>query len=127
MSTNQRNTINSYVIDLGELITIHIFYFKYKLFTDSNKITELPYNDGSLIILDVLDDKVLVNRRNFLKQDVLAIGELPSKNSEATITWIELTTNQTISGLENSTYEYLDLTQSGNDNVSKYFLHTNGR
>ncbi|EFA09948.1 acylamino-acid-releasing enzyme [Tribolium castaneum] len=103
VSTNQKNTINTYVIDI-----------------DSGKITELIYEDGSQIVLDVCNDVILVSRRNYLMQDKLAICKLPPKESEVPLNWTELTTSSTPEGLENCIYEYLDLVQDGSDSVKTF-------
>ena len=80
------------------------------------------YNDGSQIVLDVVNDIILVNRRNYLKPDKLAISKLPPKESEESLNWVELTTSQVVEGFENCVYEYLDLHQSTDDSVSTFFL-----
>ncbi|KAL3268613.1 hypothetical protein HHI36_007719 [Cryptolaemus montrouzieri] len=103
VSTNQKNTINSYVIDTG-----------------SGKITRLVCDDGSLIVLDVYNDVVLASRRNFLTPDVLLIGKLPPKGQEHTISWKELTSTKKIDSLDNCKYEYLDLYHNIEDNVKNF-------
>ncbi|RZC35335.1 acylamino-acid-releasing enzyme, partial [Asbolus verrucosus] len=103
LSTNQKNTVNTYIIDI-----------------DSGKITELNYNNGSQVVLDVVNDVILVNRRNYLMPDKLAICKLPPKESEVPLNWIELTTSNVIPGLENCIYEYLDLSQKTDDSVKTF-------
>lgn len=106
LSTNQKNTINSYIVDL-----------------DNGKITELTFSEGSQIVLDVYQDIILVNRRNFLLQDKLAICKLPSKDEEVPLKWIELTQNRPIKNLEGCIYDYLDLNHENDDSVSKLLKH----
>lgn len=70
--------------------------------------------------MDVCNDIILVNRRNYLTPDRLAICKLPPKESEVPLTWTELTTSAIAPHVEDIyTYEYLDLVQEGNDSVSK--------
>lgn len=61
-------------------------------------------------MLDVYNDYILVNRRNFLVSDKLAIASLPPKGDEASIQWTELTMPAEIEGFDSLTYHYLDLT-----------------
>ncbi|CAG9830078.1 unnamed protein product [Diabrotica balteata] len=92
VNTNQKYTINSYVVNIN-----------------TGSLTQLEYNDGSLRVLDVHEDTVLAVCRHFLKPDKIVLGKLPGPNQDASIVWEELTTSETIPGLENSKYEYLDL------------------
>lgn len=103
ISTNQKNTVESFVIDL-----------------DSGKITKLKNENGSLVVLDVFNDLILANSRNFLNKDVLMIGKLPTKGKEQSMSWIELTQRKKVENLENHEYEYLDLCQSVEDVVTKF-------
>ncbi|CAH1156028.1 unnamed protein product [Phaedon cochleariae] len=96
VNTNQKYTLNSYVINI-----------------DNGAITELPFQNGSQVILDVFEDKILATRRNFLKPDQLVIGQLPEPGNETHITWNELTATETVPCLENCMYEYLDLVSKG--------------
>lgn len=81
-----------------------------KTVLDTGNITELIYTEGSQIVLDVKNDVVLVNRRNFLIPDRLAIGRLPGKGEEHSIIFKEVTTPIEIEGFNKLTYHYLDLT-----------------
>lgn len=103
LSTNQKNTVNTYVIDI-----------------ESGKITELTYNNGSQVVLDVDNDLVLVNRRNYLMQDKLAVCKLPPKESEVPLNWTELTISSVVEGLENCSFEYLNLSQDADDGVKTF-------
>ncbi|XP_044753157.1 acylamino-acid-releasing enzyme-like [Coccinella septempunctata] len=103
LSTNQENTIESFVIDL-----------------DSGKITRLKNEYGSLIVLDVYNDTILANSRNFLHTDVLVIGKLPPKGQEHSIDWIELTCRKKLDTLKNHKYEYLKLCQNVEDKVKNF-------
>ncbi|KAH0814416.1 hypothetical protein GEV33_008374 [Tenebrio molitor] len=103
LSTNQKNTVNTYVIDI-----------------ESGKITELTYNNGSQLVLDVDNDLVLVNRRNYLMQDKLALCKLPPKESEVPLNWTELTISSVVEGLENCSFEYLNLSQDADDGVKTF-------
>ncbi|XP_022905429.2 acylamino-acid-releasing enzyme-like isoform X1 [Onthophagus taurus] len=101
LSTNQQNTIDSYVINI-----------------DTGCITKLEGNDGSLIILDVQDDVVLASWRNIRQKDVLVIGKIP-ETEEFSINWEELTDVTVINGLETYNFEYLDVVQPEDDIISK--------
>ncbi|XP_023024331.2 acylamino-acid-releasing enzyme [Leptinotarsa decemlineata] len=101
VNTNQKYTINSYVINI-----------------DNSSITHLDFDDGSQIILDVFDDIVLAVRRHFLKPDKLIIGKLPEVGSESNISWIDLTHSETVPGLEHCCYKYLDLKADGDEFVA---------
>lgn len=72
-----------------------------------------------MIILDVFKDNMLAVQRNFVKSDKLVIGKLPAIGFESYITWNELTSSTTVTGLENCMYKYLDLAIEG-DGVSKF-------
>ncbi|KAJ8978652.1 hypothetical protein NQ317_019088 [Molorchus minor] len=92
LNTPQKYTIKSYVVNL-----------------DTGDITELEFVDGSQLIVDVNEDKLLAVRRNYFRVDQLFYGKLPSAGSEETITWTEVTDCQVINGLEPFIYKYLDL------------------
>ncbi|XP_018575043.1 acylamino-acid-releasing enzyme [Anoplophora glabripennis] len=104
LNTNQKYTINSYVIDIG-----------------SGHVTNLKFDDGSQTVTDVYGDTVLAVQRNYLKPDKLVIGKLPGAGNESSISWTDLTTTQVIPGLENCFYKYLDLSaDSVSDSVSSF-------
>lgn len=103
LSTNQRNTINTYCINI-----------------ETKAITELEYLNGSQIVLDVHNDMIVVSRRNALMPDVLAIGKLPPSGQEAEIQWTELTEVKTIEGLENCFYKYFNLKQDLPNTVQEF-------
>ncbi|KAJ8917652.1 hypothetical protein NQ315_005099 [Exocentrus adspersus] len=104
LNTNQKTTVNSYIIDIV-----------------SGDVTHLKFDDGSQLITDVFNDTVLAVRRNFFKSDKLVIGKLPSPNNEAAISWTELTSSEVVSGLENCSYKYLDLlADSAGDSVRSF-------
>ncbi|KAB0795385.1 hypothetical protein PPYR_12463 [Photinus pyralis] len=92
LSTQQKNTINTYCINI-----------------DSGAITELPYSDGSRIVLDVFNDTVVFNHRNFFVSDKLAIATLPKLGSECTLESTDVTDGLRMDYMENFTYNYLDL------------------
>ncbi|KAG5879727.1 hypothetical protein JTB14_023041 [Gonioctena quinquepunctata] len=92
LNTNQKYTVNSYIINI-----------------DNGGVTQLEFEGGSQVILDVSNDTVLAVQRNFLKPDKLIIGKLPEIGSESNIIWNDLTDSETVSGLEHCTYRYLDL------------------
>lgn len=89
----------------------------------------MEYPSGSQIVLDVHDDIVLVNRRNFLFPDKLAVGRLPPKGQETSIVFEEIITSEKITYLEDYTYEYLELKydQSTKDAVGRYVKGTSLR
>ncbi|KAK9873204.1 hypothetical protein WA026_021437 [Henosepilachna vigintioctopunctata] len=103
ISTNQKNEIKSYVVDI-----------------DTGKITQLPCDEGSLIVLDVHNDVLVANRRNFLTPDVLVICKLPAKGQESSLVWKELTQKKMVDNLEHMKYEYLELCQDAEDSVKKF-------
>ncbi|KAJ8978653.1 hypothetical protein NQ317_019089 [Molorchus minor] len=92
LNTSQRYTINSYVVNI-----------------DSGEITELEFNNGSQLVMDVYEDKVLAVRQNYFRGDRLFLGKLPPPGSETSITWTEVTNSETVQGLEGFMYKYLDL------------------
>lgn len=73
-------------------------------------------------MLDVHDDVILVVRRNAINPDKLSIANLPAKGQENSIVWKDLTQSQYIESLQNCTYQYMELMQDSNDEVSKYRL-----
>lgn len=99
LSTIQQNVFKTYVIN-----------------TDNSKITELTYNDGSQIVLDVFDDKILAVRRNFFIPDKLVIGKLTENNS---VTFTDITSSDKVEELENKIFNYLELEQTDGD-VKKF-------
>ncbi|XP_025831069.1 acylamino-acid-releasing enzyme isoform X2 [Agrilus planipennis] len=102
LSTDQRNTTKSYTIDI-----------------DSGSITELKYEEGSLIILDVYDNLVLCNHRNFLCSDKLLAAQIPHKNDEKTIIFNMISKPIHLSQ-DQFKFTYLDLEQEGYDNVKSF-------
>lgn len=68
--------------------------------------------------MDIVDDVILACQRNFLKSDKLMIGKLPESGKDQYVSWIDLTDSETVEGLENCTYQYLDLLAKG-DTVGK--------
>lgn len=103
LSTSQRNTVNTYCINI-----------------ETNAITELEYSNGSQVLLDVHNDMIVVSRRNALMPDVLAIGKLPASGQEAEIQWMELTEINSIDGLENCMYKYFTLKQDTSNAVQEF-------
>ncbi|GJQ85226.1 hypothetical protein Trydic_g13066 [Trypoxylus dichotomus] len=101
LATNQKNTIQSYIIDL-----------------DQKTITQLRDTADSFIILGVYNDTILANHRNFLKADVLVVAEL--QDDVDSIEWLEVTPRNRTPGLENHVYHYLDITQDVNDDVKTF-------
>ncbi|VEN55326.1 unnamed protein product [Callosobruchus maculatus] len=79
--------------------------------TENGDISEMTYDDGSQIVLDVYDDIVLAVQRTYLKSDKLVVGKLSA--SGADITWNDLTSSEFVEGLEHCIYQYLDLTTEG--------------
>lgn len=75
---------------------------------------------GSNIVLDVHNDTVLVCRKCYLHPDQLVAALLPKQASADPIEWKEVTQCENIDLLENMKYEYLDLEQDTQDEVSKY-------
>lgn len=85
---------------------------------DSGELTELPYEDGNFIVLDVFDDVILACHRNILKPDKLVIGKLTEPGKETQIIWNDLTESDVVESLSHCMYKYLDLEATGD--VSKY-------
>lgn len=93
LNTNQKYTINSYVINI-----------------DTGDITELEWPNGSLIVVDTYDDILLALRRNFLIPDIVVIGKLTSKNL---VDWVEISSKVEVDLLKDLTYKYLDIVVPG--------------
>lgn len=103
LSTQQKNTINTYCINI-----------------DSGIITEFPHSEGNQIALDVLNDIVIFNRRNFFSSDKLAIGKLPELGKEQWIDVIDVTEGIKVDYAENFTYQYLDLKHNSQETVDSF-------
>lgn len=72
----------------------------------------------------MINDLILVNRRNFLVPDKLAIATVPPKGEEISIQWTELTQPPEIEGFDSLTYHYLDLTSPDEtEEFRKSFFH----
>lgn len=105
LTTPQKYEMKSYLVDIN-----------------SKKIIEIPLsqiNSSSQIVLDVKNNFILVSRRNFLKQDVLAIAKIPDNETDLWV-WTELTESKFIPGLDESTFEYLNLTQVDTSDVKEF-------
>ncbi|XP_060528020.1 acylamino-acid-releasing enzyme-like [Cylas formicarius] len=102
LNTNQKYTINSYVVNV-----------------DNGEITELEFDAGSQLVIDVSKDTVLALRRNFLHPDQLVIGNLPDTGSENQIQWQDLTPKTKIPELNDLIYKYLDLS-APHGNVTEF-------
>ncbi|KAJ8934689.1 hypothetical protein NQ318_015158 [Aromia moschata] len=100
LNTPQKYTINSYVIDI-----------------ENGDITQLDFDDGSQLILDVNNDSVLV-----VQWTNSSSVNYPSKGSKASISWSEITAYEVVQGLENLIYKYLDLSTNNveGDSVSAF-------
>jgi hypothetical protein len=59
-------------------------------------------------------------------QDKLAVCKLPPKESEVPLNWTELTISSVVEGLENCSFEYLNLSQDADDGVSKFYVNVKG-
>ncbi|CAG9862113.1 unnamed protein product [Phyllotreta striolata] len=92
VNTNQKYTLNSYVIDIN-----------------SGSITQLESGADSMRVVDVSDDTVLAVKRNFLKPDEVILGKLPQPGNESGINWSNLTTSEIVPSLRNSRIDYIDL------------------
>ncbi|KAI4460694.1 serine peptidase s9 family member [Holotrichia oblita] len=101
LATYQKNTIQSYIIDL-----------------DEKTITQFGDMSDSFIVLGVFNDVLIFNRKNFFKPNILTLGKL--KNDITSIEWIEITPQSRIPGLENHVYHYLELFQSTDDDVKTF-------
>lgn len=111
-SSNQKVAFKSYLVNIG--ITSHsAFAFVVNHlpfdFTDTGSIVELEYESGSQIAYDILNDTIVVNRRNFFVPDGLAVATLPPEGQESSIAWSEFTQSENIEEFQGLTYEYLDL------------------
>lgn len=78
-------------------------------FVDTGRLVELEYQEGSQITYDVLNDTIVVNRRNFFIPDNLAVATVPAEGQESSIAWSELIQAETVEEFQGLTYEYLDL------------------
>lgn len=87
---------------------------------DSGVISELPYDDGSQLVLDTKDGLVLVLRRNFFIPDVVVIGKLAQADSSASIQWVEITGRIEVPEINGSVCKYFDLI-APEGSVSKSF------
>lgn len=125
LATNQKNTIQSYVIDLGKLslaFYVFIYYLYAIIYIDAKTITQLGEMHDSFIILGVFNNILILNRRNFFKPDMLTLGKL--ENDITSIEWNEVTPRSRIPGLENHVCHYLELFQRTDDDISKYHSTT---
>ncbi|XP_023312037.1 acylamino-acid-releasing enzyme-like [Anoplophora glabripennis] len=104
LNTNQKYTINSYVIDI-----------------ESGHVTNLKFIDGSQTVADVYGDTVLAVQSNYFMPDKLVIGKLPRAGSESLISWTDLTATTDLSGPENCFYVYLDLSASSVSDTVRSF------
>lgn len=68
--------------------------------------------------MDVCEDTVLAVKRHFFIPDQVVIGKLPQPDKDSEIVWENLTTSDTVPGLENCMFKYLDLKAPQGD-VSK--------
>ncbi|XP_065171238.1 acylamino-acid-releasing enzyme-like [Atheta coriaria] len=102
-STFRKNAITAYVLDL-----------------DSGKLSEFECEDGSQIVLDVFDDNVLINRRNFFQQDVLLKGVLPASGQENTMSLEQVSVTNVPDSLKDKKFEYMDLSHANNDEVDNF-------
>lgn len=74
-----------------------------------------------MIALDVVDDIIVVSRRNFLTPDQLVIARVPAKGQEQSIEFKEITQPTEIDGFSNFTFHYLDLTSpESSESFRKY-------
>lgn len=110
LSTNQKNEIKTYVVDIGCAIEKLVYLWFMVLFLDSSEITELEFEAGSQTVLDVFEDIVLLNRQNFLVPDRLVIGKLADKGEEATTEWNEISVPEIIPEFEGLTHHCMELT-----------------
>ncbi|KAI4460703.1 serine peptidase s9 family member [Holotrichia oblita] len=101
LATNQKNTIQSYIIDL-----------------DKKTITQFGDMSDSFIILGVFNDVLIFNHRNFFKPDSLTLGKL--ETDITSIEWFDVTPRSRIPGLENHVCHYLELFQSTDDDVKTF-------
>lgn len=111
LSTNQKNEIKTYVVDIGNnFINRYICSYSLALILDSGDLTELEFEVGSQTILDVFEDTILLNRQNFLVPDKLVIGKLPDKGEEASVELIDISVPLLLPEFEGFTYHYMELT-----------------
>lgn len=105
-------------INLNVYIENNITLFK----LDSGKLSEFECEDGSQIVLDVFDDNVLINRRNFFQQDVLLKGVLPASGQENTMSLEQVSVTNVPDSLKDKKFEYMDLSHANNDEVGQFLL-----
>lgn len=103
LSTHQKNTINTYIIKIN-----------------SGDITELEYSNGNQIVLDVLNDLVVVNRRNFFKSDKLLIGRACANESDQKIAFEKITDSKKVDYYDNFMYSYLDIKHDNSEEVDTF-------
>lgn len=120
--TNQKNTVQSYIIDLGNL-QLHLSNSRspvifLSLLLDEAALVQIGNTADSFIVCGVYNDVLVMNRRNFLKPDMLLLGKIENSYNTDSIKWQEVTPQNRIPGLENCVYHYLDLIQES-DKVSK--------
>lgn len=86
-------------------------------FVDTGNLVELEYEEGSQISYDVLDNTIIVSRRNFFEPDKLAVAAVPPEGQESSMQWSELVQSENIEEFQGLTYEYLDLVATNETDI----------
>lgn len=80
----------------------------------------MKFKDGSQLILDVFEDKLIVCRKNYCRADQCVMGVLPAQGKEQFIEWTDVTSVQSIELLKDIKYEYLEFKHdTDHDIISK--------
>lgn len=91
------------------------------IISDSGIIKELEYSLGSQVALDVHNDTILVNRRNYFVPDKLAIAHIPNKGKEHSIKFEDLTISEPLKFAGDYMFTYMDLQHDSTEVVGKLF------
>lgn len=84
-------------------------------------MAELPCGEESQEVLDVYENIIVVRRSSFFKSDKICIAEVPERDEEVDVKWIEITEAINIDKLDGLIFHCMELTSSNaSDDVRKY-------
>lgn len=84
-------------------------------------MAELPSDEESQEVLDVFDNIIVVRRSSFFESDKVCVAQVPEKDDEAEVKWIEITEAVKIDQLDGLIFHCMELTSSNaSDDVRKY-------
>lgn len=89
--------------------------------SETGDVAELPCDEESQEILDVFDNIIVVRRSSFFKSDKICVAQVPEKDEEVDLKWIEITEAIKIDKLDGLISHCMELTSSNaSDDVRKY-------